>query len=56
MILKLNQLIEYQVGKFLWKRHVENVHQKLFLYPLLILVNNSKQRLHTRNCSKNRVF
>ena len=56
MILKLNQLIEYQVGKILSKRHVENVHQKLFAYPLLILVNNSKQPLHARNSSKNRVF
>ena len=34
---------------FYGKNHTENVHQKLVLDPLLILVNNPKQSLHARN-------
>ena len=41
---------------FLWKHHAENVHQKLFLNLFLILVNNPKRPLHTRNSFKNKIF
>ena len=41
---------------FLWKNHTENVHQKLALDPFLILLNNPKQPLHTRNSFKIRHF
>ena len=42
--------------ELLWKNHTENVHQKLVLYPFLILVNNSKQPLHATNSFKNKIF
>ena len=31
------------------EKHAENVHQKIFKDSLLILVNNPKQPLHSRN-------
>ena len=36
-----------------WKNYAENVHQKLVADPFLILVNNLKQPLHSRNSFKN---
>ena len=56
MILKLYQLIEYQTRRIFMEKSCKNVHKKLFLDPFLILVNNSKQPMHARNSSKNRVF
>ena len=54
MTLKLCQLIEYYIiGTFSWKSHAEIMHRKPVRDPFLILVNNSKQRLHARNCFKN---
>ena len=38
------------------ENHAENMHQKLVPDPFLILVNNSKQPLHAKNCIKNKVF
>ena len=38
--------------KHFMEYHSENVHQKLVPDPLLILVNNPKQPLHTRNYFK----
>ena len=35
--------IDRTLGTFLWKNHAENVHQKLVVNPVLILVNNPKQ-------------
>ena len=35
--------------QFLWKNHAKNMHQKLAPNPFLILLNNPKQPLHTRN-------
>ena len=46
--------IEYRT--FLWKNHAENVQQKLAPDPFLILLNNQKQPLHTRNHFKNKIF
>ena len=37
---------------FYGKKHAENVHQKLVPDTFLILVYNSKQLLHARNCFK----
>ena len=54
MTLKHCQLIEYYlIGTFLWKNHVDIMHQKPVQDPYLILVNNPKQPLHARNCFKN---
>ena len=36
--------------------NVGNVHQKLVPDPFLILVNNTKQSLHTRNSFKNKII
>ena len=41
---------------FSWKNHAENVHQKLFPDPFLILLNNPKQPLHARNYFQNKIF
>ena len=41
---------------FLLENHAENVHQELVLDPFLILVNNPKQSLHTRNYFKSKIF
>ena len=38
------------------ENHAKNVHQKLAPDPFLILLNNPKQPLHTRNSFKNKVF
>ena len=38
------------------KNLAENVLQKLAPDPFLILLNNPKQPLHTRNSFKNKVF
>ena len=43
-------------GTFLWKSHAENVHQTPVPDPFLILVNNPKQPLHTRNSFKNKIL
>ena len=43
-------------GKFLWKDHAENVHQKLARDPFLILVSNPKQLLHAINSFLNKIF
>ena len=37
--------IDRTLETFLWKNHAENVHQKLVVNPVLILVNNPKQPL-----------
>ena len=57
MILKLCQLIEYYIiGTFAWKNRAEIMHRKPVQVPFLILINNPKQPLHTRNCFKIRYF
>ena len=38
------------------KKHAENVNEKLIPDPFLVLVNNPKQPLHTRNCFTNHIF
>ena len=38
------------------ENHAENVHQNLVPEPFLILVNNPKQPLDTRNVFKNKIF
>ena len=43
-------------GTFLWKCHIENVHQMLVSDPFLILVNKRKQSFHARNSFKNKLF
>ena len=43
-------------GKFLWKNHAKNVHQKLARDPFLILVSNPKQLLHAINSFLNKIF
>ena len=43
-------------GKFLWKNHAENVHQKLARDPFLILVSKPKQLLHAINSFLNKIF
>ena len=43
-------------GAFVWKKHGENMHQKLIPDPFLILVNNLKQPLHTGNSFTNQIF
>ena len=40
----------------LWKNHAENVHQKLFSEPFLILVNNPRQPLHVIHYLEIRYF
>ena len=35
---------------------MENMNQKLFLDPFLILVNSPKQPLHALNSYKNKIF
>ena len=38
------------------KKHAENVNEKLIPDPFLVLVNNPKQPLHTRNSFINHIF
>ena len=44
--MKLGQLIEYQIRKFLWKKYAENVHQKLVPESFLVLANSPKEAMH----------
>ena len=41
---------------FTWKNCVDNVHQKIVPHPLLVLVNNPKQKLRARNSFKSKIF
>ena len=56
MKLKLCPQMEYEEKTFLWKNHAENLHQKLFPDPFIILVNKPKQPLHARNYLKSKIF
>ena len=38
------------------ENHAENMHQTVAPDPSLILLNNPKQPLHTRNSFKNKIF
>ena len=40
---------------FLWKNHVESIHQKVVNDPFLISGNNPKQLLHARNILVNKI-
>ena len=45
MTLKLCKLIEYLIGKILWKNYAENEHQKPVPDLVLILICNPREPL-----------
>ena len=56
LILKLGQLIEFQIKKIFMEKYPENVNQKLIPDPFLIYVIDRKQLLHTSNSFENRII